>query len=88
MSEQSKAQQHRARARDIKRSEILEWYLSNNHDEPPETQCEDVRANGVTYWWLEPPLPGIVNYAIRERPIGDGWGLEFVELTSSGKIIL
>jgi hypothetical protein len=66
----------RARARELKRVEVLDWYLANNGGKGPQQQCEDKKPYGdLIYWWLEPLIPGVMNYRIVERAIGDGWGL-------------
>lgn len=69
-------ERNRARAREQKRAELMEWYLENNFQIPPDIQCEDKKAyRGKVLWWLEPPIPNITNPVLIEEFIGDGWSL-------------
>jgi hypothetical protein len=76
MTVPSKNLKFRAQQRERVRAQVLTWYLGNSNGIPPDTQCEVERAHGVVEWWLSPPIIGIDNPMVVERPIGDGWGIE------------
>lgn len=72
-----------ATARQQKREEIMDWYLSNSGGIPPVNQCEDKKSyRGKVLWWLEPPIPGILNPCLIEEALGDSWTLRIDPLNT------
>ena len=70
----------RDKVRELKRAEIMEWYLASNRGIPPIVQCEDRKSyRGKVLYWLEPPIPKTPNPRLVEEYIGDSWTLR-VEL--------
>lgn len=71
-----RSRRNRARARELKRAEVLTWYLQMSGGILPVQQCEDRKSyKEKVLWWLEPKIPNVPNPIIIEEAIGDGWSL-------------
>lgn len=72
----AKRQRNLENARALQRAEVLEWYLANNFQVPPVSQCEVKKPyKGMILWWLEPLIKrdGVQNPILIEEYLGDNW---------------
>jgi len=85
----ARVEKSRAKVREEKRAEMLDWYLSHSNGRMPECQVEDKKAyRGSVIWYLEPPIPGVRNPMIIEEYIGDNWSLRVVERLDPVKVFV
>lgn len=69
---------NRAKVRQMERESLLDWYI-NVAGHLPAQQCEETKAyNSTVLWWLDPPIPGVMNPVLVEETVGDIWTIKRV----------